>query len=193
MHIIIQYMYLYYYIVYVCILSYSICMYIIIQYIYVYYYTVYVYILLYTICIYLPTPLQMVGYVTRSVFKWSLTGLNSKFSYSETDCLTMVREPNLPNYLPIAGRKVTGFISFPSLLVLCEMQFASSRIWNVVALSIFYDDNYYTTRPSVIFVKLPMYVRVWHIAFFIAGTRCRTVAHTCLAVPKMLWALLALP
>ena len=36
-----------------------------------------------------------------------------------------------------------------------------------------------------IFVGRPTYARVWHVAFFIVGTKRRTVAHTCPVVPKM--------
>ena len=35
---------------------------------------------------------------------------------------------SLPYYLPIAGGRVIGFIPFPRVLVLCEMQSVSSRI-----------------------------------------------------------------
>ena len=85
------------------------------------------------------------GYDTRSIFKRSLTGLNSEFSFSETSCLTKAEEPSLPDYLPIAGGRIIGFIPFPRVLVLCEMQSVSSRIWTRVAVFIFYDDNHYTT------------------------------------------------
>ena len=37
-----------------------------------------------------------------------------------------------------------GFIPFPKVLVLCEMQSVLSRIWTRVAVSISYDDNHYT-------------------------------------------------
>ena len=77
-------------------------------------------------------------------FKRDLTGLNSEFSLSQTSCLTKVKEPNMPNYLPIAGGGIIGFIPFPRVLVLCEMQSVSSRIWTRVAVSISYDDNHYT-------------------------------------------------
>ena len=63
-----------------------------------------------------------------SIFKWSLTGLNSEFSFSKTSCLTKSEEPLLPNYLPIPGGRIIGFIHFPSLLVLSEMQTISSSI-----------------------------------------------------------------
>ena len=50
-----------------------------------------------------------------------------------------------PTILPIAGGRIIGFIPFPRVSVLCEMQSASSRIWTRVAVSISYDDNHYTT------------------------------------------------
>ena len=94
---------------------------------------------------YLPNPSARAGYDTRSVFKRSLTGLNSEFFFSYTSCLTKAEEPSLPYYLPIAGGRIIEFIPFPRVLVLCEMQLASSRIWTRVAVSISYDDNDYTT------------------------------------------------
>ena len=77
--------------------------------------------------------------------KWSLTGLKSEFSFSYTSCLTKAEEPSLSYYLPIAGGGIIGFIPFPRVLELCEMQSVSSRIWTRVAASISYDDNYFTT------------------------------------------------
>ena len=53
-----------------------------------------------------------------------------------------------PYYLPIAGGRIIGFILFPMVLVLCEMQSVSSRIWTRVAVSISYDNNHYTTGTS---------------------------------------------
>ena len=46
-------------------------------------------------------PSALAEYDTRSVFKWSLRGLNSVF-LSLTSCLTKAEEPSLSNYLPIA-------------------------------------------------------------------------------------------
>ena len=88
------------------------------------------------------------GYNTRSIFKQSLTGLNSEFSFSWTSCLTKAEEFSLPYYLPIAGGRIIGFIPFPRVLVQCEMQSVLSRIWTRVAMSISCDDNYYTTGTS---------------------------------------------
>ena len=62
----------------------------------------------------------------------------------------MTEEPSLSYYLPIAGGRIIGFIPFPRVLVLCEMQSFLSRIWTRVALSISYDNNHYTTGTSTI-------------------------------------------
>ena len=55
---------------------------------------------------------------------------------------------SLPFYLSIAGGRIIGFIPFPRVLVLCEMQSASSRFWTRVAVSISYDYNHYTMCTS---------------------------------------------
>ena len=90
-------------------------------------------------------PSAQTGYDTKSIFKQSLTGLNSECSFSLTRGLTKAEEPSLPYYLPIAEARMVGFIPFPRVLVLCEMQSVSSRIWTRVAVSISYDDDQYTT------------------------------------------------
>ena len=90
-------------------------------------------------------PSARAGYDTRSIFRRSLTGLNSEFSFSKTSCLTKAEEPSLSYYLPIAGGRIIGFIPFPRVLVLCEMQLASYRIWTRVTVPISNDGNHYTT------------------------------------------------
>ena len=64
---------------------------------------------------------------------------------------------SLPYYFPIAGGRIIGFIPFPRVLVLCEMQLAWSRIWTRVAVSISNDDNHYTTG-TFIFLSLSLYL-----------------------------------
>ena len=83
--------------------------------------------------------------MTQGHFLKRLTGLNSQFSFSLNSCLTKAAKPSLPYYLPIAGGRIIGFIPFPRVLVLCEMQLVSFRIWTRVAVPISYDDNHYTT------------------------------------------------
>ena len=90
-------------------------------------------------------PSARAGYDIRSILKRSLTSLNSKFFFSETSCFTKAEEPNLSYYLPTAGGRIIGFIPFQRVLMLCEMQSVSSRIWTRVAVSISYDDNRYIT------------------------------------------------
>ena len=94
---------------------------------------------------YLPTPPLEQDMTQGQFFKRSLASLNSEFSFSLTSCLIKAEEPNLPYNLPIDGGRIIGFIPFPRVLVLCEMQSVSSRIWTRVAVSISYDDNHYTT------------------------------------------------
>ena len=61
------------------------------------------------IVIYIYQPLRS---DTRSIFKRSLTGLNSEFSFSLTSFPTKAEEPSLPYNLPIAGGRIIGFIPF---------------------------------------------------------------------------------
>ena len=93
-------------------------------------------------------PSARAGYDTRSIFKWSLTGLHSEFPFSKTSCLTKAEEPGLFYYLPISEGRIIAFIPFPRVLVLCEMKTVSSKIWTRIAVSISYDDNHYTTGTS---------------------------------------------
>ena len=105
------------------------------------------------------------GYDTRSIFKRSLTGLSSEFSFSLTSCLTKTEEPSLPYYLPKVGGRIIGFLPFPRVLVLCEMQLAWSRIWTCVAVSISYDDNHYTTG-SYSFLLAFFFLIYWPITVY---------------------------
>ena len=73
-------------------------------------------------------PSVQAGCDTRLIFKQSLTGFNSEFSFSLSGYLTKSQEPSLPYYLPVAGGRIIGFIPFPRVLALCEMQSASSKI-----------------------------------------------------------------
>ena len=63
----------------------------------------------------------------------------------------MAEEPSLSYYLPIAGGRIIGFIPFPRVLVLCEMQSVSSRIWTRIAVFISYNDYTTTTLLVTIF------------------------------------------
>ena len=92
---------------------------------------------------YLPNPSAM-NRMQHKVNSLS-RGLNSEFSFSETSCRTKVKEPSLPNYLPIAGGRIIWCILFSGLAALGKMQTSSPRIWTQAIWSISYDDNPYTT------------------------------------------------
>ena len=96
-------------------------------------------------------PSTQTGCDTRLVFKQRLTGLNSEFSFSKIGCHTKVKEPSLPYYLPIASGSIIGYIPFPWVLALLEIQTVSSRIWTCVTVSISYDGNNYIMNTSSLF------------------------------------------
>ena len=102
-------------------------------------------------CIYLPNPSAQAGYDTKPVFKQSLFGLNSEFSFSPVSCHTKVKELSQSYYLSIAGGRIIEFIPFSWALALCKIQTAWARIRNRLAMSISNDDNHYTTM----YVLLP--------------------------------------
>ena len=55
-------------------------------------------------------------------FKRSLTGLNSEFFLLLDVASPRLKNLVCPTILPIAGGRIIGFIPFPRVLVLCEMQ-----------------------------------------------------------------------
>ena len=73
----------------------------------------------------LSTHISRPGCDKRSVFKRSLTGLNSEIFFSLISCHTKVKEPSFPYYLNIGGR-IVGLMPFTRVLVLREMQTAHS-------------------------------------------------------------------
>ena len=87
------------------------------------------------VCIYAIT-LLLVGSNTRSIFRWNITGLNSKLFFFLTICHTKVKEISLPYYLLIVGGRIIVCISLPRVLALCEKPTASSKIWTEVAVRI---------------------------------------------------------
>ena len=104
---------------------------------------------------YLPNPSARAGYDIRSILKRSLTGLNSPTLVASPE------EPSLPYYFPIAEGRIIGFIPFPRVLVLCEVQSVSSRIWTRIAVSISYEDNNYTTGTSFLSKPSASFINGW--------------------------------
>ena len=60
-----------------------------------------------------PTPPLGQDMTQGQIFKRSLTGSNSEFSFSWTSCLIKTEEPSLSYYLPIAGRGNNWIHTFP--------------------------------------------------------------------------------
>ena len=81
-------------------------------------------------------------------FKRSLTGLNSEFLSPRLVASPRLKNLVCPTIYPYLEGEIIGFIPFPRVLVLCNMQSVSSRIWTRVAVSISYDNNLYTTGTS---------------------------------------------
>ena len=75
-----------------------------------------------------PTFLPGTERITRSVFKQSLTGLNSEFSF-KIDFNCKVKEHSLTYCLLMTGGRIIGCIPFPRVLTLCEIQTVLFRIW----------------------------------------------------------------
>ena len=90
--------------------------------------------------------------VTLSFFCNIICYLISVFAFSsvtlsKATTFTKAKEPSLPCYLPRAGGRIIGFINFSNVLVLCEMQSASSRMWTRIAVFNSYDDTITPCAP----------------------------------------------
>ena len=88
-----------------------------------------------------------VGYDPRSIFKRSLTGLNSEFSFSLTSCLTKAALLFIHSW-----RENNWIHTFPKGIS-AMWNAVSSRIWTRIAVSISYDDNHYTTGTYILCVS----------------------------------------
>ena len=75
--------------------------------------------------------------------------------------------PSLSYYL--ARERIIGFIPFPRVLVLCEMQLASSSIWTHVVMSVSYNAIHYAIKPP------PYTISYIHTYIYICVCVC---AHT---------------
>ena len=76
-------------------------------------------------------------------FMLSLTGLNSVFLLLDWLAFQGQRTQSAQ-----AGERISGFMPFPSVFALCELQRALSWIWTRVAMFISNDDNQYTLGTS---------------------------------------------
>ena len=79
----------------------------------------------------------------------------------------MVKEPNLPYNLPLAGERIIEFILFQVVSAFCEMQTASSRIWTWVTMSISIDGNHYITNATITCVFIFFFSPDFFFFFFV--------------------------
>ena len=89
---------------------------------------------------------QLIGLVGR-VFVNGPGDLGSIPGHIIPKTLKMVLDTSLLNTQHYKVH-IIGFIPFPRVLVLCEMQSVASRIWTCVAVSISCNDNHYTTDTA---------------------------------------------
>ena len=68
-----------------------------------------------------------IGCNTKLIFKRSIEGLNSEFSFSQIGRRAIIEQSCLSFYLPIARGRIIGFIRFPRVFVQCERQTVLSR------------------------------------------------------------------
>ena len=62
-------------------------------------------------------------------------------------------------YLSIAGERIIGFIPFPKVLVVCDMQSALSRNWTRLAMSVSHGDNHNTTGTSIYKIYFAIFIK----------------------------------
>ena len=74
---------------------------------------------------FIPTPPLRQDMTQGQLFKWSLTGLNSEFSFSSTSCLFKAEEPTLPYYFTHSLRENNWIQTFPKGI---------SAMWNATIL-----------------------------------------------------------
>ena len=112
-------------------------------------------------------PSARAGYDTRSIFKRSLIGFEFRVFLLLDKLPHQMKNLVCPTILPLAGGRIIGFIPFPRVLVLCEMQSVSSRIWTRVAVSISYHDNHYATGTSMYWRYRGIYIFAMKVSVFL--------------------------
>ena len=98
------------------------------------------------VCIY-PTPLHEQD-VTQGQFKAVFSRFDFRLFLLLDWLPNSTKEPSLPDYLFTSSGMIAGYILFRRVLVLCEKQSASSRVWTQLTMSVSYGDNHYTTYTS---------------------------------------------
>ena len=100
-------------------------------------------------CYIFTNPFARAGCDTRSIFDAEV-GIQN-FPSPNLVAILRLKSPVCPTIVPIAGGRIVGFIPFPIVLVISEMQTALSSIWTRVTVSIFYDN--YVTRTELMYIS----------------------------------------
>ena len=95
------------------------------------------------ICIYPTPPHEQEAMQGQFLSGFSQVWIQS-FPFFKTNFHTKIKDPSFPYYLPIARGGTVGFILFPRISILCEIQTALFSIWTLVLMSISYNDNHFT-------------------------------------------------
>ena len=96
--------------------------------------------------------------VIQTQFLSGVLEVSNPFSFSLTGLLTKVLVPDRPYYLPIAAGRTDGFLYFPRVLALWEMQITSYWIWTRLTVSISYHDNYHITSLTLAQIYIYIYI-----------------------------------
>ena len=94
------------------------------------------------VCKYKCMYLLQAGCCTMSLFKRSKTGLNWKFSFSKTGCLTKAKENSVMYHSSIGGGR-EWFMPFLLILARDKTQTADVKIWTRIAQSTSNDNERY--------------------------------------------------
>ena len=101
------------------------------------------------VCMYLPTfPYKQEA--TQGLFFYAGVWIQS--FPSRFIAILRLKSLVCPTILPIAERIIAGFMPFPKVLTVCEMQIALSGIWTLVTTS--YDDH---KHPMCVCVCIYLY------------------------------------
>ena len=103
------------------------------------------------------------------VYLWAEHGIRSIF-FTRSEFNFPSRQVGIPRLKslvsPITGERIVGFILFSRIFSLYEMQTALSKIWTLVAVSIFYNGSHYTMNASIV---LYQYLRQFKFLYSIFG------------------------
>ena len=94
-----------------------------------------------------PIPLPCTRCDTGSIFEAEFNRFQFRVFFLPEN--TKFQAPSQRSYFSTAGGRIVGCILFPSVLALCEMKTTLFRIWSLIVMPIFYDNNHCITSTSI--------------------------------------------